>query len=54
MYLARAVELASFELVYAIIFASIIVVARINASSQFRAIIINANIPIAICFFVLE
>ena len=54
LYLARAVELASFELVHALIFASIIVVACINASSQFQAIIIDANIPIAIRFLVLE
>ena len=46
--------MACFELVHALIFASLIVVACINASSQFRAIFIDANIPVGICFFFLE
>ena len=54
MYLARAVELASFELIHALIFTLIIVVASIDAASQFRAIFIDANIPVAIFFFFLE
>ena len=54
LYLARAVELASFELFHALVFARFIVVACINASSQFGAIVINANIPVVICFFFLN
>ena len=54
MYFTRAVELPSFELIHAVVFACLIVVASMDASSQLWAISINANIPIAIWFFYLE
>ena len=43
-----------FKLVHALIFASIIIVACINASSQFRAIVINTKIPFGIRFLFLK
>ena len=54
LYLARAVKLPSFELVHALIFASLIIVACIDASPQFWTIIIDTNIPLSIWFFFLE